>query len=42
VLPGRLAAQAPQTLYGEVALQASERALIVPGDGPGVGVWRLA
>jgi alpha-glucosidase len=42
VLPGRLVAEPPQTLYGGVDLVASERALIVPGEGPCVGIWRLA
>ena len=42
VLPGRLAAASQQTLYGGVDLVASERALIVPGEGPCAGIWRLA
>jgi alpha-glucosidase len=41
-LPGRLAAGRPQTCYGGVDLVASERVIVVPGDGPGVGIWRLA
>ncbi|HET8970963.1 MAG TPA: glycoside hydrolase family 13 protein, partial [Candidatus Nanopelagicales bacterium] len=42
VLPGGLAAEPPQTLYGGVDLVASVRALIVPGEGPCAGIWRLA
>ena len=41
-LPGRLAAGPVQTRYGGVDLAVSERAVVVPGAGPGVGVWRLA
>ncbi|HEY5879222.1 MAG TPA: glycoside hydrolase family 13 protein [Nakamurella sp.] len=41
-LPGRLTGGPPQTLYGGADLLASERALIVPGAGPCVGIWRLA
>ncbi len=41
-LPGRLAAGAPQTLYGGEDLVASDRAILVPGNGPCAGIWRLA
>ncbi|SDD10645.1 alpha-glucosidase [Sanguibacter gelidistatuariae] len=42
-LPGSLVAQgsAAQNLYGGAPLTASDAGLALPGDGPGVQVWRL-
>jgi len=41
-LPLHLAAGAPERLYGGVGLDVRDDGLHVAGDGPGVGVWRLA
>lgn len=43
-LPAHLLApgEAPERLYGDVALTATASGLYVSGDGPGVGVYRLA
>ncbi|GAA1991828.1 maltodextrin glucosidase [Isoptericola halotolerans] len=44
VLPGHLVAPgaSPEPLYGQVEVRATEAGIVVPGDGPGVGVHRLA
>ncbi|WP_402469373.1 glycoside hydrolase family 13 protein [Isoptericola aurantiacus] len=44
VLPGRLLAPGatPERLYGDVPVTAGPGGLAIPGDGPGVGVHRLA
>lgn len=31
-----------ETLYGETDLGVAGGALVIPGDGPGVGIWRLS
>jgi alpha-glucosidase len=42
VLPGRiLGAEAPANLYGGAALRVDAAGVHLPGDGPGVQVWRL-
>ncbi len=42
LLPASLVVDCPQTLYGPTDLAVTDGALVVPGDGPGVGIWRLA
>jgi hypothetical protein len=43
LLPGSLAAHAvTETLYGGMDLTVSGGAIVVPGDGPIAGIWRLA
>jgi alpha-glucosidase len=43
VLPSRiLGADAPANLYGGAALRVDAAGVHLPGDGPGVQVWRLA
>ena len=42
-LPARLLGDGgPQMLYGGMTLRVDGRAVAVPGDGPGVGIWQLA
>ncbi len=40
-LPGHLATDVPETLYGSADLGLDRDGISVPGDGPGLGVWRL-
>lgn len=43
VLPSALLGDGgPQALYGAGTLRTDRDGLLVPGDGPGVGIWRLA
>ena len=43
LLPAALCGDsAPQTLYGGVDLRIACGAVVVPGEGPGIGIWRLA
>jgi len=43
LLPAALCGDsAPQTLYGGVDLRIAGGAVVVPGEGPGIGIWRLA
>jgi len=42
LLPAYLADGPPQTLYGDRDLRITDGALVVPGHGPDVGIWRLA
>jgi alpha-glucosidase len=43
LLPGSLAAKGlTETLYGSMDLTVSGGGIVVPGDGPTAGIWRLA
>jgi alpha-glucosidase len=43
LLPGSLAPQGhTETLYGHADLHVASGAVLVPGDGPAVGIWRLS
>lgn len=42
LLPASLVDGSPQTIYGTRDLRVVDGALAIPGDGPGVGIWRLA
>ena len=42
LLPGSLAALGgTETLYGNIDLAVTGGAVVVPGDGPTAGIWRL-
>ncbi|AZI59300.1 glycoside hydrolase family 13 protein [Nakamurella antarctica] len=41
LLPGGLVYQSAETLYGEVSLVVDGSGVLIPGEGPGVGIWRL-
>lgn len=43
LLPDSLCgAGSPQTLYGNSDIRVTSGAVVIPGDGPGVGIWQLA
>jgi hypothetical protein len=42
LLPVALVDHSPETLYGPADLAITNGALVVPGAGPGIGIWRLA
>jgi len=42
VLPRHLADHEPEVLYGASGLIVDDEGIVVPGEGPSVGVWRLA